>query len=68
MILTIPDIHALADRLYARGSSRMYEGRPETAGDMRTAAAVIRALADRLAASALVRVDAVGGGNVMGGE
>ena len=63
--LTVADVHALADRLYARGISRM-NANPETSADMRVAAGVIRALSRSLAAGSFVKVDDDGGGKVEG--
>ena len=45
--LTHAEIQAFADRLVLRGASTVFAGQPHVQGDMRTAAAVIRALLAR---------------------
>jgi hypothetical protein len=42
------DIEALAERLLARGTSKLTQDNPHMAGDMRTASRVIRGLLDRM--------------------
>jgi len=60
--LIASDLQALADRLFARGSSRLRSNQPDAAGDMRLAAGVIRALVPALAPGETIVVDPDGGG------
>jgi hypothetical protein len=57
--LTIPEIHALGERLFNRGISRMTTDAPEQARDLRLAARVIWVLCLELARDRSIRVEGV---------
>lgn len=63
--LTPSDAHALADRLHARGTSKLRTSDPETARDMQLAAGVIRALLRAFPAGDRIEVDGNGDGKTV---
>jgi hypothetical protein len=57
--LTVPEIHALGERLFNRGISRITTDTPEQARDVRLAARVIWVLCLELARDRSIRVEGV---------
>ena len=55
--LTVPEIHALGERLFNRGISRISTETPEHARDLRMAARVIWVLCLELARDRSIRVE-----------
>ena len=56
--LTVTEVNHLADRLFARGSSRMLDDMPSTQGDMVMASRALRAMLNRVDRAASLCGDA----------
>jgi hypothetical protein len=55
--LTVPEIQALGERLYARGISKLATDTPEQARDLRIAARLIWTLCVEIGVGRIVRVE-----------
>ncbi len=51
-IFKVTDVETLADRLYSRGISKMFDDSPSLQGDLRTASRITRALLGKIDSAA----------------